>query len=66
MADVFDALMSKRPYKEPWPREEAIQYLRDNAGTHFDPRIVAAFLGSQEVLVSVADRAPRPAELISG
>ncbi len=47
VADVFDALMSRRPYKEPWPREEALQYLRQNAGTQFDPAVVAAFLRSQ-------------------
>ena len=53
MADVFDALMSKRPYKEPWPREEALQYLRVNAGSHFDPRVVEAFLRTQGEPLSV-------------
>lgn len=47
VADVFDALMSSRPYKEPWTRQAALQYLRDNAGSHFDPAVVDAFLRSQ-------------------
>jgi putative two-component system response regulator len=53
VADVFDALMAKRPYKEPWSREEALQYLRDNSGSHFDPRVVGAFLRSQGEHISV-------------
>jgi putative nucleotidyltransferase with HDIG domain len=44
LADVYDALISKRPYRLPWPKEEAIQYIEDQAGKHFDPRIVPEFL----------------------
>jgi putative two-component system response regulator len=62
VAEVFDPLMSKRPYKEPWTREEAPQYLRDNAGSHFDPAVVDAFLRSQgETFAPVADPEPVPA-----
>ncbi len=43
VADVFDALTSIRPYKKAWPLDEAVDYVRDNAGTHFDPAIVAQF-----------------------
>lgn len=43
VADVFDALTSIRPYKKAWPLDEAVDYIRDNAGTHFDPAIVAQF-----------------------
>ena len=39
IADVFDALTSKRPYKEAWPIEQAILYIESRAGTHFDPEI---------------------------
>jgi HD-GYP domain-containing protein (c-di-GMP phosphodiesterase class II) len=42
--DVFDALTSKRPYKEPFPLERALDILREGAGSHFDPEIVAAFV----------------------
>ncbi len=44
ICDVFDALVSHRPYKKPWPVEDAAGYLRDNAGKHFDPALVEAFL----------------------
>jgi HD-GYP domain-containing protein (c-di-GMP phosphodiesterase class II) len=40
--DVFDALMSSRPYKEPWPVGRAIEEIKRNKGTRFDPRIVEA------------------------
>lgn len=43
VVDVFDALMSKRPYKEPLLVEEALKILRDGAGKHFDPDVVNTF-----------------------
>src|SRR5574343_223132 len=43
VADVFDALMSKRPYKEPVPVNEALQYLESQSGLHFDPSLMEAF-----------------------
>lgn len=45
LADVFDALTSKRPYKEAWSTDDAISFVKQNAGTHFDTTIVYAFLG---------------------
>ena len=44
VCDVFDALLSDRPYKEPWPVTEALEELRRARGTHFDPTVVDAFL----------------------
>lgn len=44
LADVFDALASRRPYKEPWPPEQVVQAIKDGAGTQFDPALVEAFL----------------------
>lgn len=44
VADVFDALMSKRPYKEPWSIEHSLRLLEEEAGSHFDPAAVAAFV----------------------
>lgn len=44
VADVFDALCSKRPYKEPISFEEAISILTRNSGTHFDPGVLEVFL----------------------
>jgi HD-GYP domain-containing protein (c-di-GMP phosphodiesterase class II) len=44
VADVFDALTSKRPYKEPWPVEKALAELEKSAGTQFDPEVVKVAL----------------------
>ena len=44
IADVFDALTSSRPYKRPWSVADATGYLRNNAGAHFDPRLLRLFL----------------------
>lgn len=44
LADVFDALCSKRPYKPAWPREAAVAEVRRGAGRHFDPACVEAFV----------------------
>lgn len=41
-ADVFDALTSKRPYKEAWPVDKALSVMREDSGKHFDPDIIAA------------------------
>jgi HD-GYP domain-containing protein (c-di-GMP phosphodiesterase class II)/HAMP domain-containing protein len=43
VADVFDALTSRRPYKEAWTVDAAREFLRHESGRHFDPDIVAAF-----------------------
>lgn len=44
VADVYDALSHKRPYKEAWAPERCLANLQENAGTQFDPRVVDAFL----------------------
>ena len=44
VADVFDALTSVRPYKEAWSVEKAIEYLKEQSGKHFEPRLVDLFL----------------------
>ncbi len=43
LADVFDALTTKRCYKEPWPVEKAMALIREGSGKHFDPKVVEAF-----------------------
>jgi len=45
IADVFDALTSRRPYKEPFSFEEAMQILDQSRGTHFDPALLDLFAG---------------------
>jgi putative two-component system response regulator len=44
IADVFDALISERPYKHAWPVEEAIVYIRAQSGIAFDPNLVDRFI----------------------
>lgn len=44
IADVFDALTSTRPYKRPWSVDEAIAFMREQAGRHFDPALLDAFI----------------------
>ena len=44
IVDVFDALLSTRPYKEPWPLEDVLDLLKREKGKHFDPELVDAFL----------------------
>ena len=48
VADVFDALISKRCYKDAMPLEKAYRIIKEESGTHFDPEIVAAFLECEE------------------
>jgi HD-GYP domain-containing protein (c-di-GMP phosphodiesterase class II) len=44
VSDVFDALTSDRPYRKAWSQERTLNYLREQAGRHFAPEIVDAFL----------------------
>ena len=44
VVDVWDALLSDRPYRPAWPREKALTYVREQSGKHFDPQAAAAFL----------------------
>jgi HD-GYP domain-containing protein (c-di-GMP phosphodiesterase class II) len=44
ICDVFDALLSKRPYKERWPLDQALAEIQSMSGSHFDQRLVEAFL----------------------
>jgi len=44
VADVWDALTNDRPYREAWPHSKAIEYIRNQSGIYFDPKIVEVFL----------------------
>jgi response regulator RpfG family c-di-GMP phosphodiesterase len=44
VVDVFDALLHRRPYKEPWPYMDVLAYIRERRGTQFDPDVVDALL----------------------
>ena len=44
ICDVYDALGSKRPYKDAWPLERILEEIAQGSGSHFDPALVTAFL----------------------
>lgn len=56
LADVFDALISRRPYKEPFPVEKAVAIIREGRAAHFDPEVVDAFLDRLDEFVAIAHR----------
>ena len=56
IADVFDALVSKRCYKEAYPMEEAFDIIADESGTHFDPKLVQVFLKHKEKYEDIKNR----------
>ncbi len=56
VADVYDALISRRVYKTPMPHEMAVEIITDGRGKHFDPDIVDAFLMLQDEFQAIAAR----------
>lgn len=56
IADVFDALTSERPYKQAWPVEEAVAFLREQSGQHFDPDLVELFIQQLPAVLEVKAR----------
>jgi len=53
ICDVFDALISKRVYKEAWTLEDAIEEIKKEAGISFDPHLVEIFLSNKEKIVEI-------------
>ncbi|HCA26667.1 MAG TPA: hypothetical protein DEP05_03335 [Betaproteobacteria bacterium] len=60
VADVFDALGSRRSYKEPWPLEKIVELLREQRGVQFDPAIVDWVLGNLDQMTAIRDAFPDP------
>ena len=56
IADVFDALVSKRCYKEPMPIDDAFKTIEEEAGTHFDPKLVQVFLNAKEDVIAITNK----------
>lgn len=54
VADVFDALVSRRCYKPPFSYDTALNIIQEGAGSQFDPKIVAAFLNAKDSVLKVA------------
>ncbi|MDE2056846.1 MAG: HD domain-containing protein [Betaproteobacteria bacterium] len=56
LADVFDALVSKRVYKQAFSIDQAIDFILEGRGTHFDPYVVDAFITRKNEFISVAEK----------
>jgi putative two-component system response regulator len=56
VADVFDALSTKRVYKDSWDLEQVNDYLRQQSGTHFDPVLVEAYLAIRDEFRTIAEQ----------
>ncbi len=56
VADVYDALISRRVYKDSMPHEKAIAIMKEGRGTHFDPDMLDAFLTIQDEVQAIAKR----------
>lgn len=54
VADVYDALISRRVYKEGMPHEKAVQIIKEGRGTHFDPDVADAFLSDDAVFRDIS------------
>jgi len=53
LSDVFDALMSERPYKAAWPLDEVIAWLKKESGQHFDPQLVDILCENQDEFLAI-------------
>jgi putative two-component system response regulator len=56
VADVYDALISVRPYKKAMTHDEALAFIRDGSGSHFDPRVVEALNDCLDEVRAIASR----------
>jgi len=58
IADVYDALASKRAYKDAWDESDILKTMEDGAGKQFDPELIRVFLSSVDVMRSIQQRYP--------
>jgi putative two-component system response regulator len=56
VADVYDALSSRRPYKPPYPREKCLEIMRRGRGQQFDPRVFDAFIAAEPAILQIQHR----------
>lgn len=56
LADVFDALTSVRPYKKAWSVDEAVNFVKENSGKHFDPDLVEIFVHNLPKILEIRER----------
>lgn len=60
LADVFDALASRRPYKKAWDLSDIFRFVESQSGSHFDPQVVAAFNRGRSEILEVYHRYQEP------
>ncbi len=63
IADVFDALTSKRPYKDPYPVEVALDIIRKERGEHFDPEVTDVFLKNIDGILRIREEVGSPEDV---
>ena len=56
LADVYDALISKRVYKNSWAEDQVLEYIRGQSGKQFDPNIVSTFFSVYEVIKAIREK----------
>jgi len=56
LADVFDALINKRTYKDPWEEDKVLYYIKQQSGKHFDPELVSIFFNIYDVIKAIRDK----------
>jgi len=56
LADVYDALTSRRPYKDAWSHDDVREHIVSQSGTHFDPAVVEAFVVREAEFRAIAER----------
>ncbi|MEA1967892.1 MAG: response regulator [Thermodesulfobacteriota bacterium] len=66
LADVFDALTSKRPYKQPYPVEKALAIIHESRGTHFDPNLTDLFLDNIDRFIQIKEELSDDADVPGG
>jgi putative nucleotidyltransferase with HDIG domain/PAS domain S-box-containing protein len=59
VVDVWDALLSDRPYREPWSEDRVEEHLREESGSHFDPEVVEAFFALDLEDIPIPERVER-------
>jgi len=56
LADVYDALMSNRSYKNDWPEERVLEHIEANKSKHFDPSVVDSFMSIYDVITAIREK----------
>jgi response regulator RpfG family c-di-GMP phosphodiesterase len=56
MVDVYDALVTPRAYKPPWPEDQTLSLIKEQSGKHFDPEVVDAFLEIYDVISAIREK----------